>query len=118
MKSIQSILISVAALFTVTTLGILSLSSDFVSADEYAKDSAMIMNNESAESVPMGKHNMSGTIETINSRTGWMKLKTAMGVLTIHYPPPTVKDLKKGDNITVHLSYTKDDDKMKDGKMK
>jgi hypothetical protein len=65
----------------------------------------------------MGEHSMAGTIEAINNQTGWMKINTGMGELNIHYPAPTVKDLKKGDKITVHLSYTKDGETMNDSGM-
>lgn len=59
-----------------------------------------------AEMQTMGEHSMSGTITVINHKTGWLKLKTHEGVMRLHYPPSTVKELKKGEKITAHLSYS------------
>jgi hypothetical protein len=33
---------------------------------------------------------------------------TGTGDLHLHFPPDTVKDLKDGDKITVHLGFTKE----------
>lgn len=112
----KSILLPIVAILMLTAMAILSLSPVFVSADEYSQPNAQsqdVKDVPESENMSMGMHSMSGTIETINSQTGWMKIKTGLGELTIHYPAPTVKDLKKGDKITVHLSYTKGEDQMK-----
>lgn len=53
-----------------------------------------------------GKHSMSGTVTMIDHTTGMLTLKTEEGNLKLHFPPATVKQLKEGDTITVHLSYT------------
>jgi hypothetical protein len=29
-------------------------------------------------------------------------------MLNLHFPPPSIKDLKVGDTISVYMSYTKD----------
>jgi hypothetical protein len=112
-RSMKSILLPIVAILMLTAMAILSLSPGFVSADEYSQPNAQSQDVNGSGNMSMGMHSMSGTIETINSQTGWMKIKTGLGELTIHYPAPTVKDLKKGDKITVHLSYTKGEDQMK-----
>ena len=114
----KTVLLTLAAIYTVTALFILSVSSAFVSAEEYSKGATQSWSDKDSEHMSMGTHSMTGTIETINNQTGWMKIKTGIGELTIHYPAPTVKELKQGDKITVHLSYTKEGDKMKDDGMK
>jgi hypothetical protein len=70
----------------------------------------------------MGKHEMSGTIENLDHKTGWVTVKTGEGNLNVHFPPDALKDLKTGDTITVHLGFTKGEEmkgmEMKDhGKM-
>ena len=63
----------------------------------------------------MGRHWMSGKVDSVDHKTGWVKVKTDEGVLSVHFPPDSVKDLKEGETITVHLGFTKGD--MKDGGM-
>lgn len=55
----------------------------------------------------LGKHDMTGTIENIDQARGLVELKTDVGNLHLHFPPAAIKDLKKGDTITVSLSYKK-----------
>lgn len=55
----------------------------------------------------IGKHDMTGTIEKIDPAKGLVELKTDVGTLNLHFPPAAIKDLKKGDTITVNLSYKK-----------
>ena len=62
----------------------------------------------------MGKHDMTGTIEKIDQAKGMVELKTEVGTLNVHFPPPSIKDLKVGDTITVSLSYTKGKEMMKE----
>lgn len=106
----KSFLISVAAIFSLTALLIFGIAPGFVSADEYSQGGKAM----EKESMSMGNHDMSGTIEGINHKTGWIKLKTGMGEMTIHYPPQAISDLKKGDKITAHLSYSKEEEAMKE----
>ena len=42
----------------------------------------------------------------IDHTTGMLTLNTMEGDLKLHFPPPTVQNLKEGDKITVHLSYS------------
>jgi hypothetical protein len=60
----------------------------------------------------MGKHVMSGTIEDIDHKTGWIKLKTGVGDMKIHFPAPSINNLNSGDKITVNLSFSVENEKM------
>jgi hypothetical protein len=55
----------------------------------------------------MGEHDMSGTVTKVDHKSGMVYLKTGAGSLNLHFPPDTVKDLKKGDKISVHLAFKK-----------
>jgi hypothetical protein len=56
----------------------------------------------------MGEHDMTGTIERIDHKTGVVKVAAKPHDLELHFPPDSIKDLKKGDKITVHLGFQKD----------
>jgi len=56
----------------------------------------------------MGMHKMTGTVDRLDHAKGTLMLKTGMGDLVLHFPPPAVKDLKDGDTITVQLSFHKE----------
>lgn len=114
----KSILLTTTAILTVTTLFILSMSPRYVAADEYGKGNAQSWDDKGTENMLMGKHSMGVTIEAIDHKTGFMKLKSGMGEMTIHFPAPTIKDLKKGDKINVNLSYTKEGEMNKGEMMK
>jgi hypothetical protein len=56
----------------------------------------------------IGEHDMMGTVQGLDPKTGTFMLKTASGMmLHLHFPPPALKDVKDGDMITVHLGFTK-----------
>lgn len=55
----------------------------------------------------MGEHSMSGTVSHVDGKKGMVKLKTEEGTLDLHFPPDALKDVKKGDKITVNLSFSK-----------
>lgn len=59
-----------------------------------------------ATATVQGNHSMTGTVTMIDHTTGMLTLKTMEGDLKLHFPPPTVQNLKEGDKITVHLSYS------------
>jgi hypothetical protein len=54
-----------------------------------------------------GEHTVRGTITALDQRTGLLSLRTSAGDLTLHFPPPSMRDLKEGDAITVHLAFKK-----------
>lgn len=55
----------------------------------------------------MGQHDMRGTVESV-SQDGMVEVRTAEGTLKVHFPEAS-QHLKKGDTITLHLSYTVDE---------
>lgn len=54
----------------------------------------------------LGAHMMKGTVEDVDTNTGMMDVKTEMGTLKLHFPPKSVKQVKKGEEVKVHLSFT------------
>jgi hypothetical protein len=106
----------------VATILILCATSGFVAAEDYGHDEAKSWSKNGMEkTMMMGKHVMSGTVEMVDLQTGWIKLKTAEGDMVVHFPTPSIKDIKNGDIITVSLSFSKGkkmDDEMMDEKMK
>jgi hypothetical protein len=54
-----------------------------------------------------GEHSMSGTVTDIDHTTGLLSLKTEAGVLDLHFPPQALKEVKEGDQLTVHLGFSK-----------
>ncbi len=53
-----------------------------------------------------GAHSMKGTVEDLDTQTGMVTLKTNEGELKLHFPPKSLAQIKKGDQIQVHLSFT------------
>lgn len=53
----------------------------------------------------MGVHNMPGTVTSVDHHTGIVRLDSLGMHLVVHFPPPTIKDLKAGDKISLHLGY-------------
>lgn len=102
--------------------GIMAMISSMMpglAADEYYNRGEMGAWHDRDQKMMMGKlgkHGMTGMIETIDQKTGWLKVKTPEGSLTVHFPPDAIKDLKSGDTITVHLGFTKGGETM-GGKM-
>ncbi len=54
-----------------------------------------------------GEHSMSGTVTDIDHTTGLLSLKTEAGELELHFPPQALKEVKEGDQLTVHLGFSK-----------
>lgn len=55
----------------------------------------------------MGRHQMPATVTSANASTGIVEVNSAGMSLTVHFPPASMKDLKAGDKITLHLAYSK-----------
>lgn len=53
----------------------------------------------------LGRHTMTGTITALNKHTGFMHLRTGMGTLVEHFPPPSESHLHIGERIKVYLGY-------------
>jgi hypothetical protein len=52
----------------------------------------------------MGRHSMEGQVTSVDTKKGWVHVKTAEGTMTLHFPPAALQEVKKGDRITVELS--------------
>lgn len=55
----------------------------------------------------MGKHKMSGTVDSIDMEKGTLTLKSSVPDMVLHFPPDAIKDLKNGDTITIELGFFK-----------
>ena len=55
----------------------------------------------------MGEHDMSGKVQKLNHKAGTFELKTGEGVLRLHFPPDSLKEVRNGDSLTVHLGFTR-----------
>lgn len=51
-----------------------------------------------------GKHSMAGEITRVDSKKGWVHVKTSEGTMIMHFPPADLATVKKGDKITVSLA--------------
>jgi hypothetical protein len=52
-------------------------------------------------------HKMPATVTSVDTTTGIVEVTTAGMALRVHFPPASVADLKVGDEITLHMGYTK-----------
>lgn len=55
----------------------------------------------------IGMHEMSVVVKSIDSKTGLMDVDAGGMALKVHFPPSTLKDVKVGDKITLHLGFAK-----------
>jgi hypothetical protein len=53
-----------------------------------------------------GQHDMAGTVQSVDPN-GMVAVQTGLGDLTVHFPA-AAQNLKKGDKIILHLSYSMD----------
>lgn len=53
-----------------------------------------------------GQHDMAGTVQSVDPN-GMVQVQTGLGNLTVHFPD-AAQNLKKGDKIVLHLSYSMD----------
>lgn len=60
----------------------------------------------SASSSVKGQHDMAGTVQSVDPN-GMTVVQTGLGNLTVHFPN-AAQNLKKGDKIILHLSYSLD----------
>jgi hypothetical protein len=55
----------------------------------------------------MGMHTMSATVTAVDTKTGLVDVSTEGMNLKLHFPPASLANVKAGDNITLHLAFTK-----------
>jgi hypothetical protein len=100
----------------IKTVLAVSAVSLFLGGAAYAgeKHSGSVHRHESGSASSMsatdlkGEHSMSGEITDIDRDTGKVTVKTGAGDLDLHFPPQSLANLDKGDNITVHLGFTQE----------
>ena len=54
-------------------------------------------------SPPAGAHTMDGKVTKVDAKRGWVDVKTAEGSMKLHFPPPALDSVKKGDSVTIEL---------------
>ena len=55
----------------------------------------------------IGMHTMPATVNAIDARTGKVDVTAGGMALKLHFPPASLKDVRTGDRITVHLGFNK-----------
>jgi hypothetical protein len=81
-------------------------------AAEYGKPE-MGMDKMKGDAMMMGKHKMTGIVDKIDHSKGTFMLKTGPAEMALHFPPPSIRDLKNGDTITVEMGFMKGEPPMK-----
>jgi hypothetical protein len=46
---------------------------------------------------------MEGQVTKFDAKKGWVDVKTPEGSMTLHFPPETLANVKKGDSVSVEL---------------
>jgi hypothetical protein len=52
-------------------------------------------------------HTMPATVNSVDTKTGIVDVTTGGMSLKVHFPPTSVADLKSGDQITLHMGFSK-----------
>lgn len=55
---------------------------------------------------PAASHTMDGTVTKVDAKKGWVDVKTSEGSMKLHFPPPALANVKKGDSVTVELGMS------------
>jgi len=50
-----------------------------------------------------GTHTMRGKVLSVDQQKGTVSLKSADGTFNLHFPPPALKDVQKGDQVIVQM---------------
>ena len=58
---------------------------------------------EAAEAT-LDHHSVTGEVTKVDTKDGWMHVKTSDGTMIVHFPPSELQDVKKGDTITLRLA--------------
>jgi hypothetical protein len=56
-------------------------------------------------SIP-GRNTVEGQVTKVDAQRGWIDVKTSEGSMKLHFPPPALDGVKKGDSVTVELGLT------------
>ena len=52
-------------------------------------------------------HTMPATVNSVDTKTGVVDVTAGGMSLKVHFPPTSVADLKSGDQITLHMGFSK-----------
>jgi hypothetical protein len=72
-----------------------------------AKDCQGMDMNMSGMDNMVGMHEMSVVVKAIDLKTGLVDVDAGGMALKVHFPPSTLKEVKTGDKITLHLGFAK-----------
>lgn len=61
---------------------------------------------EKMKSKMMGRHKMTGTVDSIDHEKGMLTLKSSAPDMMLHFPPDALKDMKNGDTITIEMGFS------------
>jgi hypothetical protein len=54
-----------------------------------------------------GMHMMPATVSAVDTKTGVVDVTAGGMALKVHFPPASVANLKAGDQITLHMGFSK-----------
>jgi hypothetical protein len=54
-----------------------------------------------------GSHDMPSTVTAVNHATGVINVTSEGMAMRLHFPPASLKTIKPGDEIVLHLGFTK-----------
>lgn len=55
----------------------------------------------------MGMHTMPATVNSVDQQTGVVEVTSEGTTLRVHFPASALANLKAGDQITLHMGYSK-----------
>jgi len=88
--------------------GVLTLAALPASAQEHKMDHMPGMNMPGMSMKNMnGMHMMPATVIAVDATTGLTDVDAGGKKLRLHFPPASLANVKAGDKITLHLSFTK-----------
>lgn len=76
--------------FAIMTTGLLFLGASLGAAQAQSGEMA-------------GRHTMDGEVTKVDSKKGWIDVRTSEGSMKLHFPPAALANVKKGDSVTVEL---------------
>ena len=92
---------------TLVLASVVVLSTIPAFAHEETDCPGMDMSNMPGMDNMVGMHEMSVVVKAIDSKTGLVDLDASGTALKVHFPPSTLKEVKAGDKITLHLAFAK-----------
>lgn len=65
----------------------------------------MDMSHGNMKGMMMGMHTMPATVDKVDHQTGMVDATSEGMKLQVHFPPASLKSVKAGDKITLHLGF-------------